>query len=155
MHTFLFLQVHLTDGNGNISCGECDCPRGKYKCSHLAAVYMHAIHNISRTDVECTWKMPKSASKTTQSVKEMYPKSKPDYKPLKREICDEDLSWLFGELKQYGRFTGLAWLMSPEPRQESSPEYTLEEIFQSKGSLESNYPTSYAIRMMEVSEDQS
>eukprot|EP00795_Rhopilema_esculentum_P003579 gene3579-12017_t len=33
-----------------------ECPRGEFKCSHAAALFIHAINSISVTDVECSWK---------------------------------------------------------------------------------------------------
>ena len=34
----------------------CECPRGAYKCSHDAALFIHGIYYLSRTDVVCSWK---------------------------------------------------------------------------------------------------
>ncbi|KAJ7365930.1 hypothetical protein OS493_002666 [Desmophyllum pertusum] len=38
------------DEENEIKSSECECPRGKFKCSHAAALFIHGIHNLSRTD---------------------------------------------------------------------------------------------------------
>ena len=98
------MQIYLSDGN--ITSTDCDCPRGAYKCSHAAAIVIHAIHNLSRTDMECSWKRQKLTD-VVKSASELYPPSR-EYNPLKRTVTAEDRSWLYGELRQYGKFTGMA-----------------------------------------------
>ena len=48
---FLISQVYL-DENFTIRSSECECPRGEFKCSHAAALFIRGIHNLSRTDIE-------------------------------------------------------------------------------------------------------
>lgn len=95
---------------------------------HAAALFIHAIHNLSRTDVECQWKRKRSTP-SHQSAAEMFPPPKA-YKPLSRSLTPEDRDRLYNDLREYGRFTGLCWLMSPEPAPTSSPlpVTTVEEI---------------------------
>ena len=85
------------------------------KCSHAAALFVHGIHNnLSRTDVECQWRKRKSsASLSSQAVSEMFPPPK-KYTPLSRKPTDIDRAELYKDLTEYGRFTGLCWLLSPE-----------------------------------------
>ena len=84
-------------------------------CSHAAALFLHAINEISVTDVECCWKKQKAANCSTSSVSDLYPSKRPDYVALTREPNDEDRAALYADLCQYGRFTGLWWLLNPEP----------------------------------------
>ena len=52
----------------------CECPKGEYKCSHAAALYIHGIHNLSRTDIECQWKRKRSADCLVSSnAEEIFP----------------------------------------------------------------------------------
>ena len=37
----------------------CDCPIGRDKCHHMAALLIWVEKNISRTDIECAWSKPK------------------------------------------------------------------------------------------------
>lgn len=120
--------------NEIISC-DCECPRGSYKCSHAAALFIHAIHNLSRTDMECTWRR-QHASLETKSITEMYPPPRKEYKPLKRKVTDADTKWFYEELKKYGKFTGMAWLLSPEPPKKTLPIFTVEDIVSSKEFLD-------------------
>lgn len=112
---------------------ECECPRGEYKCSHAAALFIHGIHHLSRTDVECTWRKKQvSKNVTLVSAREMFPASKP-YKALSREPNETDRSEMYADLKKYGQFTGLAWLMSAEPRSNTTmPIFTVGDIISSK-----------------------
>ena len=67
-----FVQIHL-DNQMGITSTECECPRGEFKCSHAAALFIYGIHNLSRTDMECQWKRKKSSTSSHQSVSEMFP----------------------------------------------------------------------------------
>lgn len=49
-------------------------------------------------------------------------------KPLAREIMDDDRQWFYEELKKYGQFTGMAWILPPEPQKKNPPVPTIEEI---------------------------
>ena len=59
----------------------------------------------------------------------MFPPPK-KYRPLSRKPTDIDRAELYKDLKEYGRFTGLCWLLSPEPPPVSArlPIPTIEEI---------------------------
>ena len=66
------LQIYL-DEEHEIKSTECECPRDAFKCSHAAALFIHGIHNLSQTDVECQWRKRKSnTSLSTQAVTEMF-----------------------------------------------------------------------------------
>lgn len=117
-----FYQIYL-DENLEIKNTECECPRGEFKCSHAAAIFIYGIHNLSRTDLECQWKRKRKAE-SVQSASQMFPAppKKKDYSPLARDPSREDRMWLYSELKRYGKFTGTCWILSPEP-QPATPLY--------------------------------
>ncbi|GFR72648.1 cell adhesion molecule 3, partial [Elysia marginata] len=101
----------------------CDCPRGLYKCSHAVALFLYALNNVSRTDVPCSWKRKRAREEQVKSASELYPPKRP-YNPLSRTVCENDRNWFFNELGNCGHFTGLHWLMQPEPatpQQQSLP----------------------------------
>lgn len=133
---------------------ECECPHGQFKCSHAAALFIYGIHNLSRMDVECRWKR-KRVEKTTQSAAEMFPAPK-DYQPLSRKPNNSDRAWLYNELCQYGKFTGLCWLMSPEPQPVSQlPIKTIEEVIYSEeflGMATTHEQLAYLMEQVKVSE---
>ena len=122
------LQIFLDD-QLEIKSTECECPRGAFKCSHAAALFIHGIYNLSRTDVECQWRKRKSnTSLSTQAVSEMFPPPK-KYAALLRKPTQADRSSLYEDLKEYGKFTGLCWLLSPEPPVANKlPIPTIEDI---------------------------
>lgn len=109
---------------------DCECPRGKFKCSHAAALFIHGIYKLSRTDIECQWRKRKATNVPLPSVQEMFPPAKPGYRALSRDPSCEERSDFFHKLKNYGKFTGLYWLMSPEPETQSGslPVATVDEV---------------------------
>ncbi|XP_078377984.1 uncharacterized protein LOC144661153 [Oculina patagonica] len=60
----------------------------------------------------------------------MFPPTKPGYTALTRQPNKEDREALYTELRAYGRFTGLSWILSPEPikPQRDLPVPTIEEL---------------------------
>ena len=99
--------TQVSTGEEGILSTHCECPRGENKCSHADALAIFAIHNFSCTDTTCQWKKPKAA-KRTHSVEELLP-------PLNKQTA-EDRDWLRDRLR--GRFSGMSWLLSPEPEEE-------------------------------------
>lgn len=126
------VKIYLDD-HFNIKSTECECPKGKFKCSHAAALFINGIHNLSRTDIECQWRKKKSnTSLSLQAVEELFPLPK-NYVAITRSPNTEDRQALYGSLKAYGRFTGLCWLMCPEPAPQAKlPVPTIEEIIYSE-----------------------
>ena len=142
----------------NIKSTECECPRGEFKCSHAAAMFIYGIHNLSRTDVECQWRRKKTVA-TVQAASQMFPlpENKKDYSPLSRAPRNEDREWLYRQLRQYGKFTGVCWLLSREPEPAAQlPLKTIEEIIFSEGFLgeqTSLGQLEYFIRNVKVGQD--
>jgi len=122
-------KVYL-DSENAIRSSECECPRGKFRCSHAAALFIHGIYNFSRRDVECSWKKRKANTPLSwQPFEEMFPPTK-QYSSLLRNPTQSDRSGPYRDLQEYGRFTGLCWLMSPEPLELPIP--TIEDIIYSE-----------------------
>jgi len=59
MTVYCLIQIGL--GSDGIEYGRCTCPRGQYKCHHMACILMHAMTNVSKTDQHCTWMKRKQA----------------------------------------------------------------------------------------------
>ena len=142
----------------NIKSTECECPRGELKCSHAAAIFIYGIHNLSRTDVECQWRRKKTVA-TVQAASQMFPlpENKKYYSPLSRAPRNEDREWLYRQLRQYGKFTGVCWLLSREPEPAAQlPLKTIEEIIFSEGFLReqtSLEQLEYLIKNVKVGQD--
>lgn len=89
--------------------------------------------------MECSWRKRKSTTQLFHmSVEDMFPASKPGYKALTRVPTAEDRAELYSQLQQYGKFTGLCWLLSPEPQPQSQKELpipTIEELIFSEDFL--------------------
>ena len=91
--------------------------------------YIYSIHNISTTDVPCQWKR-KATEEIVTTAAEMFPK-KNKYVALNKEPSDSDRNWLFEQLQGYGQFTGIHWLMAPEPDKQDQDLPVLERVLSS------------------------
>ena len=77
------------NGDGNILTGSCECPRGKWICSHMAATAIYANkRGLSKTDLPNSWiARPKKAAKQDgKTMKDFFPCSRPDYKATQRDV---------------------------------------------------------------------
>ena len=67
----------------------------------------------------------------------MFPPRK-QYCALSREPTQADRSSIYRSLCKYGKFTGLWWILSPEPEPVTLPMLTIEEIIYSDGFLQAH-----------------
>ena len=74
---------------------------------------------MCRTDVECKWK-------------------KRSYSSLAQDTNEEDRAWLYIQLKNYGKFTGLFWLSTEPEAAVPLPIKSVEELIYSEESLLKN-----------------
>ena len=103
--------------------------------------------------MECTWKRH-SKTDVVKSVGELYPPPKV-YDPLKRNVTAEDRSWLYKELRKYGQFTGMAWILSPEPESEMHlPIRLVEQLILSPEFLQQQLKTDYLLEKLKITQDQ-
>ncbi|KAK4885744.1 hypothetical protein RN001_002015 [Aquatica leii] len=82
----------------------CECPRGQFKCHHIAAVLIYASKNISKTDVMCQWKAPSIASSSSSSiatVDDIFPKSA--FRATDRDADGDDKQYFYEELQVLNR----------------------------------------------------
>ena len=47
-----------------VESANCTCPRGLFKCHHMAVLLLHAQKTVSKTDTECQWVKKKSQDET-------------------------------------------------------------------------------------------
>ena len=126
--------------------------------SYCTVIFIYRIHNLSRTDVECQWRVKKTVV-TVQTASQMFPlpENKKDYSPLSWEPRNEDREWFYHQLRQYGKFTGVCWRLCREPEPAAQlPLKTIEEIIFSEsflGEQTSLGQLEYFIRNVKVGED--
>ncbi|KAJ8349317.1 hypothetical protein SKAU_G00244470 [Synaphobranchus kaupii] len=111
------LNVVISLNSDEIASTSCECPRGSVKCSHSAALAIFAHHNLGPTDQECKWKKP-AGPKEVKSAQDLFPTSR-SYDPLSRPVTDGDRQCLREELQKQSLFSGIGWLLSPEPPQQA------------------------------------
>ncbi|KAJ8933350.1 hypothetical protein NQ314_014064 [Rhamnusium bicolor] len=71
----------FVDPEDGITDAKCTCPRGQVICHHMAALCVHAHHNVSVTDKAYAWNAPRKNSdmEKTKSLHEMFPPKEPNY----------------------------------------------------------------------------
>ena len=132
-------SVTLTiDGDGGILMGNCECPRGNWICSHMAATAIYVNKKgMSKTDLPNTWlaKPKKVAKLGTKTLAEFFPHPKPGYKACSREITTEDRDYFCEKLtaaSKSGDCLPLQWILGPEPSHSVSnlAPYLIEDIME-------------------------
>ncbi|KAH9502665.1 hypothetical protein Btru_074060 [Bulinus truncatus] len=125
------VTIYFTE-NLDIESTQCECPRGDYRCSHAAALYFFCKNNVSKTDMECNWKKARmTAGCDIKSTDELFPGD--NFRALQGTVTDEDRSWLFNELQTQASFTGMCWLMSPEPSTSMPDLPVIDNLVSSSG----------------------
>jgi hypothetical protein len=111
-------KVTLTvDGTGEIVDSFCECARGQWLCSHMAAVAIYVNKTgVSKTDLPNSWIVrPKKAARIESSIRisEHFPKNdkRGPFCASSRPVNAADLQFLHASLKD----CSLKWMLSPEP----------------------------------------
>ena len=102
-----FLSFQITfDKDYKMLTSKCECPVGISKCSHIAAVYIHAYKNVNCTQVEVSWKRTASEETDIQLAADLFPDKRGKEVEMRLDVTAEDKGWLLAELTNYGKFTG-------------------------------------------------
>lgn len=111
-------KVKLTvDGTGEITNSSCECARGQWLCSHMAATAIYVNKTgVSKTDLPNSWiTRPRKASKATSSIRvaEHFPKNNKQstFVASSRPVEASDLRFLYTQLND----CSLKWMLGPEP----------------------------------------
>ena len=110
----------MVNDNGNISSGSCDCPRGKWICSHMAATAIYANKiGFSKTDLPNSWiaKPKKETKKNVKTMMEFFPSKKPCYQAIPKLVSEDDTSFLF---KKLPADCPMKWIIAPETEPSNS-----------------------------------
>ncbi len=85
--------VLTVDGKGGITEASCDCPRGSWLCSHMAAAAIFANKKgLSKTDLPNSWiaRPKKSAKVESRTMADFFPPKRPEYNATSRNFNVED-----------------------------------------------------------------
>ena len=99
----------------------------------------------------CQWKK-KVADEVVKTAEDLFPKKK-EYVAVSREPCEDDRNWLYEQLQGYGQFTGLCWLMAPEPDQQQMDLPLLEVVLTSKKFQEASEKKKFFLEKMELTKE--
>jgi len=108
-----------TDGKGVILSGSCECPRGEWICSHMAAAAIYANKKgLSKTDLPNSWiarpRKHKNQSEKVKTTDAYCTSSKPGYRATTRPVTEEDKAAFLSDLKDNDVDCPFRWLLSPE-----------------------------------------
>ena len=115
-------SVHLNvDGDGGITEGQCECPRGNWICSHMAAcaIYLNK-KGMSKTELPNSWiaKPRKPARCDSKPFIDHFPSPKPVYRATSRHFSEDDRALLHARLSKLsaeGVQCPLQWITGPKP----------------------------------------
>uniref|UniRef100_V5GT43 YqaJ viral recombinase domain-containing protein n=1 Tax=Anoplophora glabripennis TaxID=217634 RepID=V5GT43_ANOGL len=84
----------------------------------MAALCIHAYHNVSVIDKACQWNIPKQAGGADhKALKDIFPPKKADFCAVKRVATAEEIKNF--QVNLYGNIVGFSWLLQPEPQSEA------------------------------------
>ena len=113
------------DGKGSIKSATCDCPRGNWICSHMAATAIYVNKKgFSKTDLPNSWiKRPKKQAKQEEvkTMEDYFPSSNPTYKATPRPFTIKDREAFFRDLSKTDVDCPFRWLLSPEVEKPIEP----------------------------------
>ena len=111
-------SVSLTiDGSGGIKQATCDCPRGKWICSHMAAASVYVNKKgFSKTDLPKSWiaRPKKAAKQAVKAISDFFPHQRPHFKGTSRKVDESDKQFLFEKLSESAACP-MQWFIGPEP----------------------------------------
>ena len=112
------------NGDGNILSGSCECSRGHWICSHMAATAVYANkRSLSKTDLPHSWiARPKKAAKTRRKKYES-----------SFLVAARPRLFLHKKLKDTAVLCPMKWLLEPEPKgllKQSVEPVLIEDVLQ-------------------------
>lgn len=98
---------------------QCECPRGRVICHHIAATMFAAHYEISSTDGSCTWiKKKPSKDDEVKTCKQIL--NLPFHPRLtQRDLTDNEIGTMLEKLKEIGP-VGFSWLLKNEETDDCS-----------------------------------
>jgi len=111
--------VSLTvSGDGGILSAVCQCPRGNWICSHMAAAAIFTNRKgLSKTDLPSSWiAKPKKAAKIdSKAIADFFPHPKPSYRATSRKVTQQDKEFFHRKLAEANSDCPFQWMSGPEP----------------------------------------
>ena len=106
------------DGDGGIREAECECPWGKWLCSHMAASSIYANkHGLSKINLPNAWiaRPKKAANFDTNAFDDCFPNPRPTYYATNRPVSQCDKEVLYNQMLEAAVQCPLSWICGPEP----------------------------------------
>ena len=102
--------------DGGILSAVCQCPRGTWICSHMAAAAINRT-GLSKTDLPSSWiAKPKKATKIdSQAIADFFPHPKPSYRATSRKATQQDKEFFHRKLAEAKSDCPFQWMSGPEP----------------------------------------
>lgn len=121
----------------------------------MAALAIFAHSNLSKTDSACQWNKPKMSEEDTPVTAErcFTPKKKSNMPivELTEEITQKSIDEFIHDLRLCGP-TGLGWILSAEPKEDSNIIVDVQEVIFSQDFLKSLNKIGYLAEKLKLSE---
>lgn len=134
---------------------KCTCPRGQDVCHHIAALCLHAHHNVSITDKACVWSAKTTLEKeSVQTIKDLYPSKHSDYVAIQNTVSEADVDSFRSKLGS-GNVVGFSWLLQQNCEEDVEAFLpSIENIIFSTEYLETPNKKEYIIDKCRITESQ-
>lgn len=139
------------DWDDGIIDAKCTCPRGQAICQHMAALCIHAHHNISVTDKACSWTKRKLEVESITKIADVYQPKRANYQAVQRQANQDEISNFREELGSANP-VGFTWYLLPEPLARSDWIPSIEEIIFSEEYIKAQNKEEFFLEKCSVTE---
>ena len=97
------------DRNIGIDTANCECPRGNWICSHMAAAAIFANKKgLSKTDLPNSWLVcpKKHQNQQVTTIPTLFSPTKSHFKAISREVSSSDMHFLHNNLSTCPHLNG-------------------------------------------------
>ncbi|XP_072394135.1 uncharacterized protein [Diabrotica undecimpunctata] len=145
------VEVSIDYDDGIVD-AKCSCPRGQVVCHHMAALCLHAHHNISITDKACAWNKRKAVDiETVTKIRDIYEPKRSNYVAVQRTANQEEIE-NFKEGLGHANPTGFAWLLMPEPLPEANLLPSIDTILFSESYMNASDKEEFFLKECRVTQ---
>ncbi|XP_072399202.1 uncharacterized protein [Diabrotica undecimpunctata] len=149
MRDRIYMVEIKLDSDRDIEEVTCTCPRGQLMCHHMVALLVFAYHNVSVTDVACSWtsKKPPTCGKV-KTIDKLY--GGKAYQPISGPI-NIDTFDRQDNLGSFENVVGCTWLLQKEPM---VPDIIIdvENVVFSQQYLDADDKVAYLLKHLKISQ---
>lgn len=123
------VNIFLKEEGGINDC-TCECPRGQWVCSHMAAVLIYAERKgLSKTNLPTSWIRHPKRHRQYCSYSELFPEPRPSYRAIGANVSDEHFTTLSDSLLSMNHKCGTLWMLTCENDDLETTQYEYQSYF--------------------------